>query len=60
MGFVHSSMISKATSDERGLGIILPLVIIFKKPKMTIQANPKGSSLDKDASSHLPNRQMAG
>jgi len=49
----HSSTISVAVSDERGLGIILPLVTILKKPKITIQAKPKGSSFDRDSSSHF-------
>lgn len=40
-------------SLESGVGIILLLVIILKKPKITIYANPKGSSLDKDTSSHF-------
>ncbi len=51
--FSHSSMISMAVSEGRGVGIILPLVIILKNPKITIQEKPKGSSPNKDASSHF-------
>jgi hypothetical protein len=42
-----------ATSEVSGAGIILPLIIIRRKPKMRIQAKPKGSSLDRESSSHF-------
>ena len=33
--------------------MILLLVTMRKKPKITIQAKPKGSSLESDSSSHF-------
>jgi hypothetical protein len=44
---------SIATSGISGVGIILPLVTIHRKPKMTIQVKPKGSSLERESSSHF-------
>jgi hypothetical protein len=49
----QSSINSTATSGVSGVGIILPFVTIRRKPNMTIQANPKGSSLDRESSSHF-------
>ncbi|MCD4754867.1 MAG: hypothetical protein K8R75_03580, partial [Deltaproteobacteria bacterium] len=50
---IYSSTIFKVTSDEKGVGLILSLIIFLIKHTMTIQANPKSSSLNKKASSHF-------